>query len=80
MTNKAYYQLNPNDEEQTDVDNPDQRITDDTRAFTGQSLSFTLGIFDALLTFSLNILIYGVLVQHLLFLYLVTLHLQLLSF
>ena len=30
MTNKAYYQLNPNDEEQTDVDNPDQRITDDT--------------------------------------------------
>ncbi len=57
MTNKAYYQLNPNDEEETDVDNPDQRITDDTRAFTGQSLSFTLGIFDALLTFSLNILI-----------------------
>ena len=57
MTNKAYYQLNPIDEEQTDVDNPDQRITDDTRAFTGQSLSFTLGVFDALLTFSLNILI-----------------------
>jgi len=57
MTNKAYYQLNPNDEEETDVDNPDQRITDDTRAFTGQSLSFTLGIFDALLTFSLNIII-----------------------
>ena len=51
MTNKAYYQLNPNDEEQTDVDNPDQRITDDTRAFTGQSLTFTLGVFDALLTF-----------------------------
>ncbi len=57
MTNKAYYQLNPNDEEQTDVDNPDQRITDDTKAFTGQSLTFTLGVFDALLTFSLNILI-----------------------
>ena len=57
MNNKAYYILNPNDEEATDVDNPDQRITDDTRAFTGQSLSFTLGIFDALLTFSLNILI-----------------------
>ncbi len=57
MQNKAYYILNPNDEEETDVDNPDQRITDDTRAFTGQSLSFTLGIFDALLTFSLNILI-----------------------
>ncbi len=57
MSNKAYYILNPNDEQETDVDNPDQRITDDTRAFTGQSLTFTLGIFDALLTFSLNIII-----------------------
>ncbi len=57
MSNKAYYILNPNDEQATDVDNPDQRITDDTRAFTGQSLQFTLGIFDALLTFSLNIII-----------------------
>ncbi len=57
MKNKAYYILNPNDELATDVDNPDQRITDDTRAFTGQSLTFTLGVFDALLTFSLNILI-----------------------
>ncbi len=57
MNNRAYYILNPNDELATDVDNPDQRITDDTRAFTGQSLQFTLGIFDALLTFSLNIII-----------------------
>tara|TARA_Y100001968_G_scaffold310427_1_gene331366 strand:+ start:3603 stop:5591 length:1989 start_codon:yes stop_codon:yes gene_type:complete len=57
LNNKAYYIINPNDEEATDVDNPDQRITDDTRAFTGQSLTFTLGIFDALLTFSLNIII-----------------------
>lgn len=57
MNNRAYYVLNPNDEQETDVDNPDQRITDDTRAFTGQSLQFTLGIFDALLTFSLNIII-----------------------
>ena len=57
MNNKAYYIINPNDEQATDVDNPDQRITDDTRAFTGQSLTFTLGVFDALLTFSLNIII-----------------------
>ena len=57
MTNKAYYQINPNDEDQTDVDNPDQRITEDTKAFTYQSLNLTVGIFDALLTFSLNILI-----------------------
>jgi putative ATP-binding cassette transporter len=57
MRNRAYYILNPNDEQATDVDNPDQRITDDTRSFTAQSLQFTLGVFDALLTFSLNILI-----------------------
>ncbi len=57
MSNRAYYVLNPNDEAATDVDNPDQRITEDTRSFTSQSLSFTLGIFDAFLTFSLNILI-----------------------
>jgi putative ATP-binding cassette transporter len=57
MSNRAYYVLNPNDEQATDIDNPDQRITDDTRAFTAQSLQFTLGVFDALLTFSLNILI-----------------------
>ena len=57
MRNRAYYVLNPNDEQATDLDNPDQRITDDTRSFTSQSLQFTLGIFDALLTFSLNILI-----------------------
>ena len=57
MNNKAYYILNPNDEQATDIDNPDQRITDDTKAFTIQSLNFTIGVFDALLTFSLNILI-----------------------
>ena len=65
MKNKAYYILNPNDEQATDVDNPDQRITDDTRAFTGQSLQFTLGIFDALLTFSLNIIILWTISQYL---------------
>ncbi len=57
MHNRAYYVLNPNDELSTDVDNPDQRISDDTRSFTSQSLGFTLGVFDAILTFSLNILI-----------------------
>ncbi len=57
MSNRAYYTLDPNDEQATDVDNPDQRITDDTRSFTAQSLQFTIGVFDAILTFSLNILI-----------------------
>ncbi len=57
LTNRAYFKLNPNDEQATDVDNPDQRISEDTKSFTEQSLSFTIGIFDAILTFSLNILI-----------------------
>mmetsp|Transcript_46712 Transcript_46712/g.99754 ORF Transcript_46712/g.99754 Transcript_46712/m.99754 type:complete len:710 (+) Transcript_46712:85-2214(+) len=57
MGNRTYYVLNPNDEEATSVDNPDQRITEDTRAFTRQSLDFTVGIFDALLTFCLNIIV-----------------------
>ena len=46
-----------NSEDETDVDNPDQRITQDTESFTAQSLSLALGLFDALLTFSLNILV-----------------------
>jgi len=57
MSNQAYYVLNPNDEKATDLDNPDQRITDDTKTFTDQSLQVTVGIFDAILTFALNILI-----------------------
>jgi len=57
MTDRAYYQINPNDEQVTDIDNPDQRISDDTRDFTAQTLIFTVGIFDAILAFSLNILI-----------------------
>ncbi|MYE22034.1 MAG: ABC transporter ATP-binding protein/permease [Synechococcus sp. SB0662_bin_45] len=57
MTDRAYYRINPNDEQATDIDNPDQRISDDTRDFTVQSLGFTLSIFDSILTFLLNILI-----------------------
>ena len=57
MSNRAYYILNPNDEQATNVDNPDQRITDDTRDFTVQTLGFALSIFDSVLTFGLNILI-----------------------
>ena len=57
MTDRAYYHINPNDEQATDIDNPDQRISDDTRDFTVQTLVFTVGIFDAILGFSLNILI-----------------------
>jgi len=57
MGHRAYYNLNPNDEETTEVDNPDQRMADDTRSFTRESLSFTVGALDALLTFVLNIMV-----------------------
>jgi putative ATP-binding cassette transporter len=57
MSNKAYYTLNPNDEEATEVDNPDQRIAEDVKAFTRTSLHFTVDLFDALLGFGLNIAI-----------------------
>ena len=55
MQNRAYYILNPNEETATEVDNPDQRITEDTKEFTEQTLEFSLNIFDSILTFSLNI-------------------------
>mmetsp|Transcript_20202 Transcript_20202/g.35988 ORF Transcript_20202/g.35988 Transcript_20202/m.35988 type:complete len:729 (-) Transcript_20202:269-2455(-) len=57
MGNRAYYVINPNDEANTEVDNPDQRIADDTKTFTRESLAFTIGAFDCLLTFVLNIMV-----------------------
>ncbi|MBJ7364129.1 MAG: ABC transporter ATP-binding protein/permease, partial [Synechococcus sp. SupBloom_Metag_053] len=42
---------NPNDESNAEVDNPDQRISEDARNFTGTSLSFVVGVLEALLTF-----------------------------
>ena len=51
LDNKAYYILNPNDETEEEIDNPDQRISQDASSFTAQSLAFTVGVFEALLTF-----------------------------
>ncbi len=51
MSNRAYYVLNPNDETQEEIDNPDQRISQDTASFTATSLSVTVEILSALLTF-----------------------------
>ncbi|MFM1800187.1 MAG: hypothetical protein RLZZ117_2465 [Cyanobacteriota bacterium] len=51
LSDRAYYVLNPNDETQEEIDNPDQRISQDTDSFTQQSLGFTVGVFEALLTF-----------------------------
>lgn len=57
MANRAYFLLNPNDEEGSQVDNPDQRIAEDSRSFTTRSLSTYVGFFDATVTFCLNILV-----------------------
>ena len=51
LSNRAYYILNPNDESSPEIDNPDQRISDDTRSFTGTSLSVLVEVISALLTF-----------------------------
>ncbi|MFM7087165.1 MAG: ABC transporter ATP-binding protein/permease [Cyanobium sp.] len=51
LQNRAYYVLNPNDETEEEIDNPDQRISQDASSFTNQSLLFTIGVFEALLTF-----------------------------
>jgi putative ATP-binding cassette transporter len=57
MSDRAYYNLNPNDELHAEVDNPDQRISEDTRNFTGTVLSITVGVLEALLTFFSFILV-----------------------
>ncbi|MFO7629387.1 MAG: ABC transporter ATP-binding protein/permease [Prochlorococcaceae cyanobacterium] len=51
LTNRAYYVLNPNDESVEEIDNPDQRISQDAASFTATSLSVTVEILSALLTF-----------------------------
>jgi putative ATP-binding cassette transporter len=51
LSNRAYYVLNPNDETAEEIDNPDQRISQDAASFTGTSLSVTVEILSALLTF-----------------------------
>ncbi len=51
MSNRAYYLLNPNDEESEEIDNPDQRISQDTASFTSTSLSVTVEILASFLTF-----------------------------
>jgi len=51
LSNRAYYILNPNDETTEEIDNPDQRISQDAASFTATSLSVTVEIISALLTF-----------------------------
>jgi putative ATP-binding cassette transporter len=61
LSNRAYYVLNPNDESVEEIDNPDQRISQDAASFTGTSLSVTVEILSALLTFfSFIIVLWGI--------------------
>ena len=46
FSNRAYYNLN---NLHTDIDNPDQRIAEDVKSFTQESLTFLLIIVDSLL-------------------------------
>ena len=57
LSNRAYYVLNPNDETAEEIDNPDQRISQDTASFTTTSLSVSVEIVAALLTFLSFILV-----------------------
>ncbi|MEB3200681.1 MAG: SbmA/BacA-like family transporter, partial [Synechococcaceae cyanobacterium] len=57
LTNRAYYILNPNDETQEEIDNPDQRISQDAASFTGTSLTVAVEVISALLTFFSFILV-----------------------
>jgi vitamin B12/bleomycin/antimicrobial peptide transport system ATP-binding/permease protein len=44
--NRSFYQLSHTD---TDIDNPDQRITEDVKSFTQESLTILLAVVDSLL-------------------------------
>jgi putative ATP-binding cassette transporter len=57
LSNRAYYELNPNDESTEEIDNPDQRISQDTASFTSTSLSVSVEILSALLTFASFVLV-----------------------
>lgn len=49
FANRAYYELDSNAAD-TEIDNPDQRITQDISSFTKVTLSFLLDILDSVLT------------------------------
>ncbi|MEA5511099.1 ABC transporter ATP-binding protein/permease [Crocosphaera sp. UHCC 0190] len=57
---RAYYELDSNSIN-TEVDNPDQRITQDIKAFTGVTLDFILDILDSILTLlSFTVILYSI--------------------
>ena len=60
FSQRAYYELDSNSIH-TEVDNPDQRITQDIKAFTAVTLDFLLDILDSILTLlSFTAILYGI--------------------
>ncbi|WP_107671365.1 ABC transporter ATP-binding protein/permease [Cyanothece sp. BG0011] len=60
FNNRAYYELDSN-AINTQVDNPDQRITQDIKSFTTVTLDFLLDILDSILTlFSFSAILYTI--------------------
>jgi vitamin B12/bleomycin/antimicrobial peptide transport system ATP-binding/permease protein len=58
--NRAYYELNSNSSD-TDLDNPDQRITEDVRNFTTTTIDFLLDILTSFLDiFNFSIILYNI--------------------
>lgn len=55
--NRAFYQLNYSD---ANIDNPDQRITEDVKSFTQESLGLLLAVVDALLAIAPSAPYFGV--------------------
>ncbi len=57
---RAYYELDSN-AANTEIDNPDQRMSEDVRSFTGTTLSFLLDILDSILTlYAFTGILYGI--------------------
>lgn len=60
FSQRAYYELDSNSIH-TAIDNPDQRITQDIKAFTSVTLDFLLDILDSILTlFSFTAILYAI--------------------
>ncbi|WP_017328159.1 ABC transporter ATP-binding protein/permease [Synechococcus sp. PCC 7336] len=57
---RAYYELDSNSSN-TEIDNPDQRVTEDVKSFTSVTLSFLLDVLDSILTLiSFTAILYGI--------------------
>ena len=60
FSNRSYYELDSNAAD-TEVDNPDQRIVQDIKSFTEETLSFLLDVLDSFLAlFAFTLILYNI--------------------